>query len=275
MTMKWPPVTVVFICLIITSGIWSQEKPYQFGVVPQQSPFKLHRVWQPVIDYLEKETGLKIHFRTERSIDEFGKKVVSGLYDIAYMSPYHYARGSQSQNYIAVARSVINIKGVVVVRKDSGIDHVHALKNDRFLFPAARAFGATMLVKYDLRYRFSIDIEQPGKYLYVNSHDSVYKAVARHIARAGGGIERTFHNQTDRKSFNDLKIIHTTRGYPSHPFSLHPRISQDHRKRITAAILSLPESLIKPLHIPEIKRTSQYEYNGVKHLVKKMDEWQK
>jgi phosphonate transport system substrate-binding protein len=140
------------IALIISSVfILSLEaKVLTFGVVPQQSPIELIKEWQPVITYLENATGEKITLKVERSIPEFEKVLYSGGYDIAYMNPYHYVVSHKRKNYSAAVRDEKNLIGILVVRKNSGLNDVSMLRGKQFLFPAPDAFAATLLTKYEL-----------------------------------------------------------------------------------------------------------------------------
>ena len=101
------------------------------GVVPQQSPFKLIKVWNPVVKYLEEETGEKILLKIEHSIPEFEEILYNGGYDVAYMSPYHYTISHKRQGYQAYARASKNIVGILVVNKESGIKEVCRLYTGR------------------------------------------------------------------------------------------------------------------------------------------------
>ena len=48
------------------------------GVVPQQSPLKLQKVWQPIAEYLSEKTGEKVIFKTEKSINKFEEVLYKG-----------------------------------------------------------------------------------------------------------------------------------------------------------------------------------------------------
>lgn len=144
-------------------------------------------------------------------------------------------------------------------------------KNVRYLFPSPNAFAATLLTKHELIQKFHVDLKVLNKALYVNSHDSVYKGVSRGIGDIGGGIERTFNNLHDTKVKKDLKIIHTTKAYPSHPFAFKPSMDKRIKKRIIHALLSMPEDLLKTLSIKNFSQTSNAEYDSVKDLAIRLD----
>ena len=89
------------IILILMVTIYAMGADIILGVVPQQSPLKLAKKWLQVTKYLNKETGLNVIFKTEKSIPKFEKELYEGKYDIAYMNPYHFIVANKKQNYNA------------------------------------------------------------------------------------------------------------------------------------------------------------------------------
>jgi len=240
------------------------------GVVPQQSPLKLMKAWIPIVNYLQKTTGEKVDLKLQRSISSFEKKLYNGAYDIAYMNPYHYIVAHKKYGYMAEVRVKKDIIGILVVKKKSGITDISMTKGKTFLFPSPNAFAATLLTKYELLSDYGIDIDAKEHFLYVNSHDSVYKGVARGIGDIGGGIERTFNNLSDKKTKDLLLILYRTKPYPSHPIAYKPSLSSALKAKFTKAFLNMPKKLLDLLSIKKIITTQDKEYDIVRNLAKKL-----
>lgn len=234
------------------------------GIVPQQSPLKLFRVWTPIAEYLSNEVDHKIVFKTEKSIPAFEKELYNGKYDFAYMNPYHFIVANSRQNYQAMVRADKNIQGIIVAKK--GFDKT-LLDSDKikYLFPSPNAFAATLLTKHELS-KNGAPKKTLDKGLYVNSHDSVYKAVSKGIGDVGGGIKRTFNNFSNKDIKNNLDIIYETNVYPSHPFAFHHRVNKDLKDKLVKALLNMPKSYLDTLNIKKIIKTDNLEYNSVKEL---------
>lgn len=255
--------------LMLSASVLS-AKVLVFGVVPQQSSMELAKGWKPVVSYLESATGETIHLKIERTIPDFERALYAGEYDFAYMNPYHYILAHKRQGYTAQVRDVKKLVGIIVVRKESGITNVADLKGKEILFPAPDAFAATLLTKYDLLKEYGIDVEKDKKFRYVNSHDSVYKGVARHIGDAGGGIERTFNGLEDAETKSALTVLHKTGAYPSHPFAFSPSVSTAAADKIANALIRMPADLLEPMRMKNIIRTSDAEYNGVRKIAESL-----
>ena len=96
-------VMITFISILLS--LLTLKADIILGVVPQQSPLKLFKIWKPVADYLSKEVGVKVHFKTEKSIAKFSKQLYKGSYDMAYMSPMHFVLVNTKHNYEPLVRS--------------------------------------------------------------------------------------------------------------------------------------------------------------------------
>jgi phosphonate transport system substrate-binding protein len=255
-----------FISQFVSSTLYALT----LGVVPQQSPIELMKVWSPIVKYLEKKSGVKVTLKIESSIPKFEKVLYAGGYDIAYMNPYHYTIAHKKQNYIAAVRAKKNIVGILVVNKNSGITDISKTKGKTFLFPAPNAFAATLLTKYELLTKFNIDVDKSKKLHYVNSHDSVYKGIARGIGDVGGGIERTLNALDDKISKDSLIILYRTQAYPSHPFAFKGSMPKGMKDKFLKLLLNIPKNILKPLRIKKIIKTDDIEYDIVRDIAKRL-----
>jgi phosphonate transport system substrate-binding protein len=140
------------------------------------------------------------------------------------------------------------------------------LKGRAFLFPAPDAFAATLLPKYELLKKFQIDVNQEKNYRYVNSHDSVYKGVARGIGDVGGGIERTFNDLDDKETKEALTVIYKTKAYPSHPFAFNRSLFPSLKTKLTKAILEIPEPLVSTLMMKHLRVSDDKEFDVVRDI---------
>lgn len=237
-----------------------------FGVVPQQTASKLARNWRPILRHLSEKTGLKIRFRTAPSIPVFEERLAAGTYDIAYMNPYHYTEFSKNPGYRAFAKAKNkSIRGIIVVRKDSEINHLSDFDQQIMAFPAPAAFAASVLP----RAQFALNnIHVTPK--YVSSHDSVYLSIARGIYVGGGGVERTLATVSPEIR-DQLKVLWTSEPFTSHPLAAHPRLGKEKVDRIAEAMLAMENSetgllLLKRLAWKGIEGANDERWDDVRGL---------
>jgi phosphonate transport system substrate-binding protein len=220
--------------ILLSSSFVVNAQEYTFGIVPQQSSKKLARLWGPILKKLSEDTGLTIKFATAKNIPTFEKRLAAGEYDFAYMNPYHFTVYNKAPGYVALTRQRNKeIKGIMVVKKDSDLSELKDLNDTTLAFPSPAAFAATLLSQAELNKQ---DVEFTPK--YVSSHDSVYLSVARGLLPAGGGIVRTFNN-IDPAIRDQLRILWTSEGFTPHAFTAHPDISAQNRELVAKALAGL------------------------------------
>ncbi len=213
------------------------QPTYSFGVVPQFEQRKLHATWKPIVDDLEKRTGLKFNLVTTLKIQDFEKAIARGEFDFIYVNPYHIVQVHKAQGYIPLVADKSPLRGILVVRKDSPVQKPAELDGQTVAFPSPNALAASMLVRADLEQVQHISITP----LYVTTHSSVYLHVAKGLAAAGGGVEKTLQEQDDAIR-DQLRVIYTTRSCPSHPIAAHPRVPKKDREKVRKALLAMATS---------------------------------
>ena len=227
--------------IVSTMGIVQKtyaETPYTIGVVPQFEARKLRSIWNPIINELEKETGLKFQIQGSSTIPAFEKEFNAGKFDIAYMNPYHIVLANRNQGYLPIVRDVgRKLYGILVVSSTGGINKIEDLNKKLLAFPAPNALGASLLIRAALREKFKIDFEE----VYVKSHSSTYLNVALGQAQAGGGVQKTLKQQKLAVQ-KRLKVLYETEKVAPHPIAIHPRIPKEHVKKITSALLKIGKS---------------------------------
>lgn len=262
--MKYFGITLLTFCLALPHQVIAGS--YSFAFVPQQSAKKLARKWTPILSYINEYTGDTYTFKTAKNIPTFEQRVQAQDYDVAYMNPYHFVVFNQSAGYQALAKQKNKqIKGIIVVRKDSPISSLEQLKLNKLAFPAPAAFAASILPRAELQQR---GIEFTPK--YVSSHDSVYLNVARGFFPAGGGVMRTFNN-TSQDVKEQLKVLWTTSGYTPHAFAIKESFPKEAANRLLAALVSMNttedgRALLKTVNFKGMEPADNNDWADVKNL---------
>ncbi|MFV1992363.1 MAG: phosphate/phosphite/phosphonate ABC transporter substrate-binding protein [Acidiferrobacterales bacterium] len=237
---------------------------YTFGVVPQYHNRKIIRIWRPILNEIEKQTGIVLSLTGTPTIPAFEKKFMKGELDFAYMNPYHILKASDSQGYIPLVRDGSRkLRGILVVLKDSPYKSAAELNGQVVALPSPNALGASMLLRADLESTFGMQVKPK----YVQTHSSVYLHVAKGLVVAGGGVMSTFMSQRPEIK-NRLRILFTTRGTIPHPIVAHPRVPRQDIKKIKAALLAMgktPEgkAMLAEIPINDIRPSSISEYKAL------------
>ena len=219
---------------LVPKDTLASSQDVTFGIVPQQSASRLAKMWTPFLRELSARTGVTFTFKTTKDIPTFEACLAAGVYDFAYMNPMHYAIFAGEADYRAIARqSKKKLKGILVARKDGSISELEALQGGQVAFPSPGAFGASILTRSELAAR---DVAFQAS--YVNSHDSVYRAVAAGLMDAGGGVLRTFQ-AVDPGIRDQLTVIHETDSYTPHAIAAQARVGSDLTRRVQDALMEI------------------------------------
>jgi len=241
-------------------------EPFTIGIVPQYDQRQLFEIWKPIVDELQKRTGLAFRLVSVPTIPAFEKEFLAGSYDFAYMNPYHVLKARKFQGYTPIVRDRAALRGILVVRNDSQITKLSALNGKVVAFPSPNALGASLLMRADLSRLHHVSVVP----LYVKTHDSVYLHVVKGLAEAGGGVQKTLDEQ-DKPIQQSLRILYTTRDLPSHPIVVHPRVPQRDEEKVRNAFLEMAatkegQKLLLKIPMKQPVSTSMDDYS-------RMQEW--
>jgi phosphonate transport system substrate-binding protein len=233
-------VALLFATLCFTSPpAWSAEKEvYSFGVVPQFEQRKLFRIWRPILDELERRTGFSFVLVGSSKIPDFEQKFLEGIYDFAYMNPYHLLLAHDAQGYLPLVRDGDRmLKGILVVSKESPIQSVQELAGKTVAFPSPNALGASLLMRAELARFHGVEVIPH----YAQTHSSVYLHVALGMNPAGGGVASTLRSQKPEIR-HKLRILHQTQAVNPHPLGAHPRVPVAHQEKVRRALLEMAQT---------------------------------
>lgn len=245
-----------------------KEDRLVLGVMPSLPPTKLFTKFQPLADYLTKTTGKVVTVSTAPNFQEYLVRLQKGEYELILPNPYQYVLVSRAPGYTPLAKvSGIPFKGLIVVRKDSGINSISDLKGKKIAYPDPSALAATMQVRAYLK-RNGIDPERDTKESYAASQDSVIFSVHQRLFDAAGTWPETLDRIPDdiRK---ELKVLAETETLPHRPIAVRGDISQETARKVKNSLLVMaddPEGqkILASMGYKGFDDTSDREYDKVR-----------
>ena len=146
---------------------------YRFGVHPLHNPTRLHEIFFPLMDYLNRGIdGVEFQLEASRNYAAYDEKLFQGEFEFSLPNPYQTVE-SLNHGYHVFGKmgDDDNFRGIILVRKDSGIHSVAQLKGKAVSYPAPSALAATMMPQYYL-YTHGIDVMHELDNRYVGSQES-------------------------------------------------------------------------------------------------------
>ena len=215
-----------------------------FGVHPFKAPEELAKMFRPLLDYLQKETGSTISFRTAKDYDAALNALVAGDIQISYMGPSPYAMASgKYSDKIQLLGTLANkggdptFKGVIIAREGSAINSLADLKGKKFAFGDRDStlscyMPAAMLMK--------AGVFDGIEYKFLGSHDNVAKAVSMGMFD-GGGIQPSIAEKYVGKG---VKVIAESEPVYEHVLVVSASVDEETRNKLRSAVLNLKDRTV-------------------------------
>ena len=250
------------------AGSRTAPRVYSWSVVPQFNPTRVHHDWQPFLYELEKRTGFKFKLIPADSFDFFESGIRAGRFDFIYANPYQTLLAHDKNEYTPLVRDEQRrLTGILVVRKDSPVQHVRELDGARIAFASPNAFAVSLYMRALLTEKFGIHFIAD----YVGSHSNAYRKVLLGRDLASGGVYRTL-NRERPEVIENLRIIFEAPSTITHAISARSRLPQAVRDKVQQAILSMSRSeagrkLLMPVFLPQpIAADFERDYAPLKAL---------
>jgi phosphonate transport system substrate-binding protein len=133
-------VCALFICLLTFQGsAQSAEKHVTIAILPCKEVVMTFKKFHLLATYLQQETALEIRLVVPKDSAEFEKSIKSGDNYFVFQDTYTYVRFADLYNRDHLLRALTREggrvqSGVIITRKDSGINKVEDLKGRTVMF---------------------------------------------------------------------------------------------------------------------------------------------
>jgi phosphonate transport system substrate-binding protein len=250
-------------------------KEYVVGIHPLHNPQRLNEVYGPIIEYINIHIP-EVHFRLEASqnYEEFDKKLYAGHFDFAMPNPYQTVR-SLKYGYRVFGKmgDDENFRGIILVRKDSGIHEVSDLKGKVVSYPALTALAATMMPQYYL-HTHGIDVNKDIENRYVGSQESSILNVFRKHVAAGATWPvpwKTFSAEHPEMA-NELEVKWQTEPLQNNGWVVRKDVSPAIAEKFQALLFSLNKTddgkqMLARLPISRFEEATDQTYQPVKDFL--------
>lgn len=215
------------------------------GIHPLHNPQRLLELYGPVVEHINAGMpGVHLKLEASRNYAEFEKKLYSGRFDFAMPNPYQTVL-SLKHGYRIFGKmgDDDNFRGIILVRKDSGIDKVNDLKGRKISYPAASALAATMMPQYYL-HTHGVDINRDVENIYVGSQESSIQNVLRGrvAAAATWPIPWKLFSAEQPEMAAQLEVKWQTTSLPNNGWVVRNDVPPAVAERFAAALFGLNDS---------------------------------
>lgn len=258
-----------------TRGV-DAPREYIVGIVPLHNPKRLVEVYGPIVDRLNSSIP-QAHFRLEasRNYEEFEKKLYGRYFDFAMPNPYEAVRALNSGHHVFGKMGNDELfRGIILVRKDSGIRKVTDLKGKKVAFSAPTALAATMMPQYYL-HTHGLDVNRDIESLYVGSQESSIINVLRGHVAAGAtwSVPWRIFQQDNPGMAAQLQVKWQTDTLPNNAWVVRDDVPPTLAEKVSRVLVGLngtPEgrAILKKVGITRFEYATAETYQPVRQYLK-------
>lgn len=161
------------------------DKSYRVSC-PFSTPEMLFSVYQPLVDYINKRLiGSRLKLEASRDYESFEQKLYYRNLDFALANPYQTVMAvPNGYRIFAKMSDDTQFRGVVLVRRDGGVEEVGDLIGKAVSYPAASALASTLLPQAFF-HQHGVNVKTDLDNRYVGSEESAILNVYLGNAAAG------------------------------------------------------------------------------------------
>jgi phosphonate transport system substrate-binding protein len=235
---------------LLTVGCPSGRSPGSQGVlrvamIPSTDPGKIVRESQPLVDYLERETGSQVELVVPTNYAAVVEAIANDRVDIAYLGGFTFVQASQRAGVRPLMQRERdqNFHTVFITQPGSGINSLADLKGHSFAFGDVNSTSGHLMPAYYMR-AAGIDPGALAKTLYTGGHDATALAVANAKVDAGAMDELVYATmmKTGKITPTQVKVFYTTPAFFDYVWAARKNLDQKLSDAFAGAFLKLDSS---------------------------------
>jgi len=233
----------IMLFLLAINNITIAAEPIRFGIMSLAQPARIHKQWQPFVDYVAKKSGYEIKIVIPRGFKKIKKKIANKHIDMFYTNSFVFYRLQKAGKALALAQ-MQNLEGsimsnsVIFVRSDSGIKNLKDLKNKSMAFVSPAGAGG-YLAPRALFFKEGINTKTDIKEQFTKNLSSSITKVLLGDVSAGTMCGLNYNLMSKKVSSGELKIIASSEEYPENMIGIRPEIATEIRDRVAKIILDM------------------------------------
>ena len=259
------------------AGSRSGEPTLRLGMIPSTDPGKILRDSQPLVKYLQKETGAQVELVVPTNYAAVVEAIANDRVDIAYLGGFTFVQASQrsgAQPLVQRERDQA-FHSVFITQAKSGINSLADLNRHTFAFGDVNSTSGHLMPAYYMR-TSGVDPAKLPKTIFTGGHDATALAVANGKVDAGAMDELVLANMTKAGKINpgQVKVFYTTPPFFDYVWAARKGLDPKLSDAFAAAFLKLDASnadnkvLLDLLNATKYVRASDSSYEKLRQAAR-------
>lgn len=260
-------------------------RPLRLGLIPVFRPNEMVEAYAPLAAYLGSELGTVVEVTIDESYEKMVERVAAGGVEVVQLSPLAYVWAKAEAPALDLLATNISdgsstYSGFLLVRSDSGIDTLEALRGKKIGFVDERSASG-----YLYAYAFFLDHGiDPSQFFSAQAMTGRHDLVVSGLVEGKFDVAATFagalyNAEKNGTNIDNLEIIAKTGRIPYDAWCARGDLPASVRLRIQNALLALSsrtregrEKLAPLQSINAFTRTEDSAYDEIRHVKKTVEE---
>ncbi|MDD2943293.1 MAG: phosphate/phosphite/phosphonate ABC transporter substrate-binding protein [bacterium] len=247
-----------------------------FGVHPLHNPLRLHEIYGPLVDRINSRLPRQYQLQLEASASyaSFEAKLKEHHLDFALPNPLQTLMAIDcGYSVFAKMGDDEEFRGIILTRRDSGINSVAELKGKKVSFPAPTALAATIMPQLFLESN-GLHVVDDIESLYVGSQESSMMSVYMKESVAGATWPPPWKNFVEQRPgiAAELQVSWSTEPLINNGLVVLPEVPDLVQKIVREEILALQQDeqgkdILSRLPLSKFEEATNDTYERVREYI--------
>ena len=241
---------VLLVLTVLIAGLAARPaaaRDLKFGFTPVLGEAEMRAEFDPLAAYISEAIGQKVVLYVAKDYGDLRTQMESGAVDIGSFSPFAYVDAMRGGKIRIIAQSIIDgtatYRGIIVVRKDSGLKTVADLQGKRFAFVDPKSasgyvYPRAMLIEKGLNPKTYFE-----ETIFAGDHNKVITAVLEGRADAGAIYEGALAvAKANGVPIENLVTLASTDPIPHDAIAVRTGLDEALAKKIQRALVDMDKS---------------------------------
>ncbi len=231
------------------SSVSNTQKKLYLGLIPEQDLFSQKERYRPLAHYVSEKAGVEIELKILPRYGNIIDNFISEKLDGAFFGSFTGALAIRKLDVDPLARPLwldgtSTYYGMILVRKDSGIESASDMKGKRFAFVDKATTAGWLL---PLHYFYEIGINDYRTWFaetyFTGTHEDAIKDVLERKADIGAAKNTVFYRLAKQNSLleKELRILSTSPEVPSNTLAVRKSLDSSFKAKLKNILLQMHE----------------------------------
>jgi len=227
---------IIIFSLVLLNPLYGLDH-LRFGLFPVFGSKTMLRLFSPIAQILEEELGIPVSLVSAPDKATFNERTLEGDYHLVWTCNACYFMAHDEIGLSAIARGYPSFTGIVLVRKDSGIEDLSDLAGKKIAAISPHSMAGYLFLRNDLAKlglhcsrHYSVEFNATSESIPFKVHSGTVDAG---VLSNNNHIQSNFLNEIQ----SDLNILHESIAIPQFPFAVIPSLETHWVEKIQDALI--------------------------------------